>query len=126
MRWSSRRGHAAQQDQGALSPRCRCGKGWTVTSVVETTPGRMMLSEILPRTRTRCRSSLINRLLTKKEITEVIDVVYRHCGQKETVIFADRIMALGLQPCLQGRHFVRQGRPGRPRIQDELVEAGPD
>ena len=32
-------------------------------------------------------SSLVNRLLTKKEISNVIDQVYRHCGQKETVIF---------------------------------------
>jgi hypothetical protein len=36
-------------------------------------------------------------LLTKKEIGDVIDQVYRHCGQKETVIFADRIMALGFR-----------------------------
>ena len=38
---------------------------------------------------------VVNQLLTKKEISDLIDAVYRHCGQKETVIFADRIMALG-------------------------------
>jgi DNA-directed RNA polymerase subunit beta' len=38
---------------------------------------------------------LVNKLLTKKEITNVIDHVYRHCGQKETVIFCDRLMGLG-------------------------------
>src|SRR6185436_307454 len=32
---------------------------------------------------------------TKREISSMIDTVYRHCGQKETVIFCDRIMALG-------------------------------
>ncbi|MBA4334777.1 MAG: DNA-directed RNA polymerase subunit beta', partial [Methylobacterium sp.] len=32
---------------------------------------------------------------TKKEISAMIDTVYRHCGQKESVIFCDRIMALG-------------------------------
>ena len=48
-----------------------------------------------------CRASpnvsfdLVNRLLTKKDISHMIDVVYRHCGQKETVIFCDRIMGLG-------------------------------
>ena len=31
--------------------------------------------------------SLLNRLLPKKEIPEVIDMVYRHCRQKETVLF---------------------------------------
>ena len=41
-------------------------------------------------------------LLTKKEISNVIDQVYRHCGQKETVIFSDRLMALG---------FHRRARP---------------
>ena len=38
---------------------------------------------------------LVNRLLTKRDISRMIDVVYRHCGQKETVIFCDQIMALG-------------------------------
>ena len=33
--------------------------------------------------------------MTKREISSMIDTVYRHCGQKETVIFCDRIMALG-------------------------------
>jgi hypothetical protein len=34
-------------------------------------------------------------VLRKKEVGEVIDTVYRHCGQKESVIFCDRIMTLG-------------------------------
>ena len=48
-----------------------------------------------------CRSSpktpfdLVNKLMTKREISGMIDTVYRHCGQKETVIFCDRVMALG-------------------------------
>ena len=33
--------------------------------------------------------------MTKREISSLIDLVYRHCGQKDTVIFCDRIMALG-------------------------------
>ncbi|MFZ1413836.1 MAG: DNA-directed RNA polymerase subunit beta' [Defluviicoccus sp.] len=61
---------------------------------VETTPGRMLLSELLPQ-HPNLPFSLVNRLLTKKEISAVIDAVYRNCGQKETVIFADRIMRLG-------------------------------
>jgi hypothetical protein len=35
---------------------------------------------------------VVNKLMTKKEISNMIDTVYRHCGQKETVIFCDRIM----------------------------------
>ena len=38
---------------------------------------------------------IVNRLMTKREISSMIDTVYRHCGQKETVIFCDRIMSLG-------------------------------
>jgi len=79
--------------------------GEMVTQVVATTPGRMLLSEILPR-HPAVPFSLLNRLLTKKEITEVIDIVYRHCGQKETVLFADRIMALGFgHACRAGISF---------------------
>ena len=40
---------------------------------------------------------MVNRLLTKKEIGDVIDQVYRHTGQKDTVLFADAIMALGFR-----------------------------
>ena len=42
-----------------------------------------------------CPSTSSNKLMTKKEISAMIDAVYRHCGQKESVIFCDRIMALG-------------------------------
>jgi len=72
---------------------------------VETTAGRMMLSEILPR-HPRLPFALVNRLLTKKDLTNVIDSVYRHCGQKETVIFADRLMGLGYRnACRAGISF---------------------
>ncbi|MGE5546301.1 MAG: DNA-directed RNA polymerase subunit beta', partial [Solirubrobacterales bacterium] len=69
-------------------------EGNSFIEVVETTAGRMLLSEVLPRN-INVPFSSINRLLTKKDIQNVIDLVYRHCGQKETVIFADRVMGLG-------------------------------
>jgi DNA-directed RNA polymerase subunit beta' len=95
--------------------------GEMVTQVVETTPGRMVLSEILPRHRA-VPFSLLNRLLTKKEITEVIDIVYRHCGQKETVLFADRIMALGFShACRAGISFGKDDLVV-PHAKHELVE----
>ncbi len=72
---------------------------------VTTTPGRMLLSEILPRN-PNVGFDLINRLLTKKEISNLIDQVYRHCGQKETVIFCDRLMTLGFtHACRAGISF---------------------
>ena len=39
-------------------------------------------------------------LMTKKEVSGLIDQVYRFCGQKATVIFADRMMALGFKGSL--------------------------
>ena len=40
---------------------------------------------------------LVNRLLRKKEVQQVIDTVYRYCGQKESVIFCDQIMTMGFR-----------------------------
>ncbi|WP_326525175.1 DNA-directed RNA polymerase subunit beta' [Sphingomonas sp.] len=68
----------------------------------ETTPGRMLLGETLPKSH-KVPFETVNRLLTKKDVTDVIDEVYRHTGQKETVLFADAIMALGF------RHAFRAG-----------------
>jgi DNA-directed RNA polymerase subunit beta' len=80
-------------------------KGKPVSYVYETTPGRMLLGDLLPR-KPNISFDLINRLLTKKDISHMIDVVYRHCGQKETVIFCDRIMGLGFSyACRAGISF---------------------
>jgi DNA-directed RNA polymerase subunit beta' len=69
-------------------------EGKPVTAVYETTPGRMMVAELLPK-RPGISIEHANKLLTKREVSRMIDAVYRHCGQKETVIFCDRIMNLG-------------------------------
>jgi len=66
------------------------------TQVVDTTPGRMLVGELLPK-HPNVPFDLVNTLLTKRDISKMIDVVYRHCGQKETVIFCDQIMALGFR-----------------------------
>ena len=72
---------------------------------IETTPGRMLISELLPRN-SSVPFDAINQILTKKEISAVLDLVYRHCGQKETVIFADRLMNLGFTyACQAGISF---------------------
>ena len=70
--------------------------GQEITQLVQTTPGRMMVAEILPRS-TKLPFTVVNKLMTKKEVSNLIYEVYRHCGQKETVIFADRLMALGFK-----------------------------
>ena len=69
-------------------------EGKKIIQKVVTTPGRMLIAQVLPK-HPSVPFSLINRQLTKKNVSDVIDAVYRHCGQKECVIFADRLMGLG-------------------------------
>ncbi len=68
--------------------------GKPVSKIFETTPGRMIIGELLPRNH-NVPFDVCNTEMTKKAISKVIDTVYRHCGQKETVIFCDRVMQLG-------------------------------
>ncbi|HYY83101.1 MAG TPA: DNA-directed RNA polymerase subunit beta', partial [Beijerinckiaceae bacterium] len=68
--------------------------GKRLTKIYDTTAGRVMLSRVLP-DHPAVSFDVVNKLMTKKEISNMIDTVYRNCGQKESVIFCDRIMALG-------------------------------
>ena len=70
--------------------------GSVTTETAETTAGRLMLAEYLPKHK-NLHFSLVNQLITKKVIGNIIDEVYRHAGQKATVIFADKIMGLGFK-----------------------------
>ena len=79
--------------------------GQPVTRVMDTTPGRARLADLLPNN-PNVTFSLVNKLMTKKEVSNVIDYIYRHCGQKDTVIFCDRLMGLGFtQACQSGISF---------------------
>jgi DNA-directed RNA polymerase subunit beta' len=71
-------------------------QGKTYLKRFETTPGRMLIGECLPHSH-KVPFDVVNRLLTKKDVADVIDEVYRHTGQKDTVLFADAIMTLGFR-----------------------------
>ncbi|USQ96932.1 DNA-directed RNA polymerase subunit beta' [Caulobacter sp. RL271] len=71
-------------------------EGVLVRKVIDTTPGRMKIAALLPQ-HPQIGHRLIEKALTKKEIGNLIDIVYRHCGQKATVIFADKVMGLGFK-----------------------------
>ena len=62
----------------------------------KSTAGRFILSSILPKHH-KIKFQLIDKILSKKNVSEIIDMVYRYCGQKETVIFCDNIKALGFK-----------------------------
>jgi len=71
-------------------------EGNEVLERFDTTPGRIRLGALLP-LNAKAPFELVNRLLRKKEVQQVIDTVYRYCGQKESVIFCDHIMTLGFR-----------------------------
>ena len=71
-------------------------KGETIKQKYKSTAGRFLLASILPKNH-KIKFTLINRLLTKKDVSEVIDTIFRFCGQKETVIFCDKIKSLGFK-----------------------------
>ncbi|MFN5511695.1 MAG: DNA-directed RNA polymerase subunit beta', partial [Burkholderiales bacterium] len=60
----------------------------------ETTVGRALMSEILPR---GLPFALINKALKKKEISRLINASFRRCGLRDTVIFADQLMQYGFR-----------------------------
>ena len=60
--------------------------------MIETTAGRAILSQILPR---GLPFKIIDKPLKKKEISRLIDESFRRCGLKETVVFADKLMQNG-------------------------------
>ena len=64
------------------------------TKMWETTAGRALLSEILPK---GLPFSNMNKALKKKEISRLINVSFRKCGLKETVVFADKLLQNGFR-----------------------------
>ncbi|TVQ32144.1 MAG: DNA-directed RNA polymerase subunit beta' [Geminicoccaceae bacterium] len=105
-------GHALANGIVGLHAKIKCRvnlvepSGEEVCRVVETTPGRLQIFEILPKNAAVSFSTLVNRVLRKRDVSNLIDEVYRHCGQKETVIFADRLMTIGFgQACRAGISF---------------------
>ena len=62
----------------------------------QSTAGRFLLANVLPKNY-KIKFTQVDRLLTKKNVSEIIDTIFRFCGQKETVIFCDRIKSLGFK-----------------------------
>ncbi|MEJ0052805.1 MAG: DNA-directed RNA polymerase subunit beta' [Methylovirgula sp.] len=94
--------HALNAKAVTLHTKIR-GRAWSfdeqgnrVAKIFDTTPGRLLLGQLVPNHK-KIPFDVVNKLMTKKEISNMIDAVYRNCGQKETVIFCDKIMALGFR-----------------------------
>src|SRR5476651_2297645 len=65
---------------------------------------------------------VVNKLMTKKEISNMIDTVYRNCGQKETVIFCDRIMGLGFKEAFKAGISFGKDDMVVPETKTQIVE----
>ncbi|MXO62822.1 DNA-directed RNA polymerase subunit beta' [Qipengyuania oceanensis] len=87
----------------------------------ETTPGRMLIGECLPKNH-KVPFDIVNRLLTKKDIGDVIDEVYRHTGQKDTVLFADAIMGLGFRHAFKAGISFGKDDMIIPESKDGMIE----
>ncbi len=60
------------------------------------TAGRFLLANLIPNNINN-KFALVDRLLPKKIVSEVIDHVFRFSGQKSTVIFCDKLKDLGFK-----------------------------
>jgi DNA-directed RNA polymerase subunit beta' len=70
------------------------GEFTSSTSLLETTVGRALLSEILPK---GLPFEVMNKALKKKEISRLINASFRKCGLKDTVVFADKLLQYGFR-----------------------------
>jgi DNA-directed RNA polymerase subunit beta' len=92
--------HALQENVVSLHARIKARysrvhrDGTSRNVTVNTTPGRMILSQLLPK-HPDIEFGMINQLLTSKESAALVEKIYHVCGQKSAVIFADKLKDLG-------------------------------
>jgi DNA-directed RNA polymerase subunit beta' len=96
-------------------------EGKPVSFIHDTTPGRMLIGDMLPK-HPEVPFDICNKLMTKKDISRMIDTVYRACGQKETVIFCDKIMELGFKNAFKAGISFGKDDMVIPETKHELVE----
>src|SRR5690606_18617170 len=85
---------------------------------VETTVGRALLSEILPK---GLPFAALNRALKKKEISRLINQSFRRCGLRATVIFADKLMQSGFTLATRGGLSIAMGDMHSPSVKEEIL-----
>jgi DNA-directed RNA polymerase subunit beta' len=80
-------------DAGAIDLHARI-KVRINSELKDTTAGRIILSEIVPQ---EIDFDMFNKLMNKKELTNLIDYCYRLCGDKTTILLCDRLKDLGFK-----------------------------
>lgn len=87
--------------------------------LVESTPGRVMVGELLPE---GLDFALVNRVLAKKQLAKLIDYSYRHAGTKATVILADRLKDMGYEYSTRAAISICLNDMMIPVSKDEILE----
>lgn len=95
--------------------------------LTETTVGRVLLGEILPAS---IDFSHVNRVMTKKEMTRLLDVVYREAGLRDTITMLDKLKELGfyyatragVSICIDNMHIPTQKEELLMRANEEVSE----
>lgn len=103
--------YTKDKETGAFTP---------VTQLVETTAGRALLSEILPK---GLPFSNLNKALKKKEISKLINVSFRKCGLKETVVFADKLLQNGFRLATRSGISICIDDMLVPKEKQEIIES---
>jgi DNA-directed RNA polymerase subunit beta' len=99
----------------ALQARIKCR---LEGEIIDTTVGRILLWEIVPR---GLDFSIVNRVLRKKELAALIDAAYRRCTSKETVILADRLKDIGYRQATLAGISIAVGDLTIPDVKEKLL-----
>ncbi len=95
------------------------GEWEPITNRVETTVGRALLSEILPK---GLPFKALNTTLKKKEISNLINMSFRRCGLRATVILADKLMQAGFRLATHGGISIAMGDMLVPDVKESILE----
>jgi DNA-directed RNA polymerase beta' subunit len=88
--------------------------------MVETTCGRVIFSEILPE---GIPFQFINKEITKKELTKIIEYTYKKAGKRATVVFLDNLEKLGFDQATKSGISICMADMHIPSKKPELIKA---
>ena len=87
--------------------------------IIETTVGRLLLKEIVP---SQIPFSKYNKVMDKKSLADVVDLCYRLCGNKTTVIMADKLRTLGYNSATKAAISISVSHIQIPEKKKEFLE----
>ncbi len=86
---------------------------------IETTVGRVLLYDIVPK---RLPFEAVNKVMDKKQLQNLIDLTYRLCGEKETVLLADRVRSMGYGNATKAGISIALENMVIPRTKQDLLD----